>query len=315
MKSKSRSAALTAAAVGCLLIALCQCAHDTPPRVEEGRLTVGSADLFYRCLGRGPLTIVLHGGPGDSFDTMLPLAGLADEYRLVFYDQRASARSTGDADTTSHTIEQFVEDLEQLRRRFGDTQVNLIGGSWGTMVALQYAARHPEHVRAMVLLSCMGVRSAYMDDYRGNIAERRTPDDTAELRRIMGTEAFAARERGAMERFWRTYFRAYCCDPAYADSLPMWIRDGAADEVPGRFGGLVRFLHDYDLNDILPKIACPTLILHGDCDPTPLRWVEPVAAGIDGARLVSIPDAGHWLWVEGRDRVLTEIRAFLAASR
>ena len=89
-------------------------------------------------MGQGVPIFILHGGPGDSHDTMLQLQALADQYRLIFYDQRAAGRSTGDADTASHTIEQFVEDLEQLRLKLAPEKINIIGGSWGAMVAMKF---------------------------------------------------------------------------------------------------------------------------------------------------------------------------------
>ena len=88
---------------------------------------------------------------------MLQLTNLSDRYKLIFYDQRAAGRSTGYADTASHTIESFIEDLEQLRMNLPPGKINIIGASWGAMLAMQYA---------MVLLGSMGASSSeWMEEF------------------------------------------------------------------------------------------------------------------------------------------------------
>jgi len=282
---------------------------------EEGTLKIGSADIYYKAMGSGTPTFILHGGPGDTHDTMLQLSRLGNDFRLIFYDQRAAGRSTGDADTASHTIEQFVEDLEQLRLKLGADKINLIGGSWGSMVAMQYAMKYSDHIRAMVLMSSMGIRSEYFPFYQANIEKTRTPEDRLALERIQKSKGFQSRNPDVVEKFWRTYFRAYCCNPTYADSLHLWMRNTTEPEVPGRYVKLGEFLADYNLEDDLRNIKCPTLILHGECDPTPVEWVVPIHEKIAGSKMQTIPNAGHWLWVEGTDQVIPKIRDFFNENK
>ena len=279
-------------------------------QVKEGLLKIGSADIYFKTMGSGTPTFILHGGPGDTHDTMLQLSPLSNDFKLIFYDQRAAGRSTGDADTVSHTIEQFVEDLEQLRLKLGADQINLIGGSWGSMVAMQYAMKYSDHIRAMVLMSSMGIRSEYFPFYQANIKSKRTPEDSLALERIQQSEGFKSRAPDEVEKFWRIYFRAYCCNPTCADSLHLWMRNTIEPEVPGRYAKLGEFIEDYNLEEDLRSIQCPTLVLHGDCDPTPVEWVVPIHEKVAGSQLQTIPNAGHWLWVEGVDQVIPKIRAF-----
>jgi len=289
------------------------CQYDL--RIREGVLKIGSADIYYKTMGNGTPTFILHGGPGDTHDTMLQLSPLGNDFKLIFYDQRAAGRSTGDADTASHTIEQFVEDLEQLRLKLGTDKINIIGGSWGSMVAMQYAMKYSEHIQAMVLMSSMGIRSEYFPFYQANIERKRTPEDSLALERIQSSEGFQSRTPDAIEKYWRIYFRAYCCNPSCADDLHLWIRKNNVPEVPKRYAKLGAFIADYDLEEDLRKIKCPTLILHGACDPTPVEWVVPIHEKIVGSQLLTIPNAGHWLWVEGADQVVGIIKDFLTENK
>ncbi|MBN1781222.1 alpha/beta fold hydrolase [bacterium] len=287
------------------------CSSRKSAEIQEGRLEIDGAEIYYKTMGRGTPTFILHGGPGDTHDTMLQLSKIADRYRLIFYDQRAAGRSTGDSDTASHTVAQFVNDLEQLRVQLAPGKINLIGGSWGAMLAMQYAMQYSDHINALVLMSSMGIRSEYFKYYQKNIENNRTPEDSLALVKIMRSDDFKNHVPQAMENFWRTYFRAYCCNPGFADSLHLWMRDDGYPIVPGKYAGLWAFFQDYDIQDDLKHITCPTLILHGDHDPTTTEWVRPIHEHITGSQFVMISNAGHWLWVEAPDQVIPLIRSFL----
>lgn len=288
-------------------------AHATQNRggSPDDWISVNGIEIYYKIIGSGKPTFVLHGGPGDSYETMLPLSGLADQYKLIFYDQRAAGRSTGDEDTASQAIDNFVEDLEQLRLKLAPGKINIIGGSWGAMLAMQYAMKYPDNVNALILMSSMGIKAEYFKDYLANIQKNRTIEDSLKLEQIAVTEEFNRREPETMEQFWRIYFRAYCYNPDYADSINLWLRDTTFKQVPGRYARLGEFLHSYDLSNDLKKITCPTLILYGDHDPTPLEWVKPIHDSIAGSQIVIFKNVGHWLWVEGKDKTISLIRKFL----
>jgi len=294
-----------------LNVLLSGCNSPGGPQIQEGRIQINGCEIYYKIMGTGTPTFILHGGPGDAHDTMLQFKDLADKYKLIFYDQRAAGRSTGDEDTASQAIENFVEDLEQLRLKLAPGKINIIGGSWGAMLAMNYAFKYSENINALVLVSSMGVSSDYLKIYRAAIARNRTPEDSVTLAQIMETPEFAAESPEAVEKFWRCYFRAYCYDPDYADSINLWIRDSTYPKVEGKYAKLGEFFQDYDLRDKLKQIFCPTLILYGDHDPTPFDYIQPLNDGIPNSRLVTISNAGHWLWVEAPDRIMPLIRNFL----
>ena len=287
------------------------CSSPKSFEFTEGKLQIESAEIYYKIIGHGIPTFVLHGGPGDSHSTMLQLTDLADQYKLIFYDQRAAGRSTGDADTALHTVAQFVDDLEQLRLKLAPEKINIIGGSWGAMLAMQYASKYSQNINAMVLMSSMGVSSEYFDSYRSNIEKHRTPEDSLALIQITSTENFKKRIPETIEKFWRLYFRSYFYNPDFTDSIKLWIRDTTYKSVPGRYAKLWEFFSDYDIREDLKAISCPTLILYGDHDPTPLEWVKPIHESIAESQLRIIKNAGHWLWVEAPDQIFPLIRSFL----
>jgi len=287
------------------------CNSQTSPNVTEGKLQINSAEIYYKIIGNGYPTFILHGGPGDTHDTMLQLRELADHYKLIFYDQRAAGRSTGDVDTASHTVDQFVDDLEQLRLKLAPGQINIIGGSWGAMLAMQYASKYSQNINAMVLMSSMGVSSEYFNIYQSNIEKNRTKEDSLSLEQIKETDEFKNRYPEAMEEYWRIYFRAYFYNPDLVAGINLWMRDTTYKQIHGRYAKLWEFFNDYDIHDDLKKISCRTLILHGDHDPTPIEWVQPIHDNIAESQISIIKNTGHWLWVESPDQIFPLIRNFL----
>ena len=81
-------------------ITMSACAPQ-PPAVQEGQIEINGIEIHYKMMGSGDPIFVLAGGPGDALETMAPFEALADQYKLIFYDQRAAGRSTGDADTAT----------------------------------------------------------------------------------------------------------------------------------------------------------------------------------------------------------------------
>jgi proline iminopeptidase len=98
-----------------------------------------------------PLIIVLHGGPGGDYRYLYPLKGLADDYFLVFYDQRGAGLSPR-VPPQDISIDGYLQDVDAFVEHFGrGKKVNLIGHSWGGMLASAYIGKYPHKVNKAVL--------------------------------------------------------------------------------------------------------------------------------------------------------------------
>ena len=98
-----------------------------------------------------PVVIVVHGGPGWDYRSLLPLKKLSDEYFVVFYDQRGTGLSAR-VDVREITLESTLSDLDAIVDHYAKGGiVRLIGHSWGAMLVSGYIARHPEKVSHAVL--------------------------------------------------------------------------------------------------------------------------------------------------------------------
>jgi proline iminopeptidase len=138
---------------------------------EHGLLDVGDGNLVYwEVCGnpRGKPALVVHGGPGSGCTPGARRWFDPAAYRVVLFDQRGCARSTpsaGDPGTglEANTTAHLLADMERLRRHLGIDRWLLFGGSWGSVLSLAYAQRHPDRVSELVLFGVATGRRAETD--------------------------------------------------------------------------------------------------------------------------------------------------------
>jgi proline iminopeptidase len=131
--------------------------RDLYPPIEpydEGRLSVSDVHtIYYEQSGNpnGTPVVFLHGGPGGG--TVPDYRRFFDPqaYRIVLFDQRGSGKSTPHACLEENTTWHLVDDIETIREHLNIDSWVVFGGSWGSTLALAYAERHAERVRALIL--------------------------------------------------------------------------------------------------------------------------------------------------------------------
>lgn len=128
---------------------------------DRGRLRVSDLhDIYYEQCGNpdGQPAIVLHGGPGGGISNFLKQMHDPAHYRIVVFDQRGCGQSTPHAELRENTTWDLVADIERLRRHLGIATWQVVGGSWGSTLALAYAETHPERVTALVVRGIFTLR-------------------------------------------------------------------------------------------------------------------------------------------------------------
>jgi proline iminopeptidase len=132
------------------------------PEIEpggSGMLDVGDGHrVYWETVGNaaGTPALWVHGGPGSGSSPGSRRLFDPAAYRAVLFDQRGCGRSrpladSAAADLSANTTVHLIGDIELLREHLGIDRWVVAGGSWGVTLALAYAQRHPQRVRAMVL--------------------------------------------------------------------------------------------------------------------------------------------------------------------
>jgi len=118
-------------------------------------IPIRDASLFVKVVGQGYPLVLMHGGPGLDYTSLLPLQPLADQFTLIFYDHRCNGHSEG-ADLSSMTWENLTADADALRQTLGFDQWAVLGHSFGGNVALEYALRYPQRLSHLILMNTGG---------------------------------------------------------------------------------------------------------------------------------------------------------------
>jgi proline iminopeptidase len=270
--------------------------------IDGAGLTVTDAGLRER-----PTVIALHGGPGFDQGYLRPgLGPLRDHAQVVYLDLRGQGRS-GRPPVDTCTFEQMADDVAALCEQLGIARPLVLGHSAGGFVALNLAIHHPERVGGLILSNTTATMAPQDDGKPApSLAERAGPEIAAIAQAFFGGDASDARLQEFTARV-----APYYAGPDRID-------------IPGRMLSLSTLSADvmryfiqhlartYDVRPSLDRITAPTLIISGGhdwvCSPAGSR---ALARGIRGARLLEIPEAGHFSFAEQPEQFFGAVLPFL----
>jgi proline iminopeptidase len=292
------------------------------PAPREGLIPVEGARLFSRDVGQGQPILVLHGGPDFSHTYFLPeLDLLSDTFRLIYYDQRGRGRSAVGVEPEDVSIDSETEDLDSVRRYLGLESVAVLGHSWGGVLAMEYAIRHPNHVSQLVLLN---TAPASHQDFLllRREGRRNAAEDLEQLRAIAATDRYQSGDLEADAEYYRIHFRPALFEAGRLEDVVGRLRIGMSPEgirlsraIEERLYEQTWSRSDYDLLPALRRLGVPALIVHGDHDLVPSACARHVARAIPGARYVPLRECGHFSFLERPDEVREALTALLGTGR
>jgi proline iminopeptidase len=261
-----------------------------------------------------PTLLMLHGGPGADHSIYRPAySALSDIAQIIYLDHRGNGRSE-DGPRESWNLAQWGDDVRAFCDDLGIVAPIVLGASFGGMVALSYATRHPAHPAKLILISTAASGAEHLN------------------RRIELFERFGGPEVGALAR------RHFVEDKGHTGqaSLDAWRRlamphyfrrprdPDAARRTVGRSDVLFWFTrpegesHSFNLFPDLNRIQCPTLVLGGEDDPMhPIESQADIAAALppDLVQFERFADCGHAVMPDAPERTIAVIRDFITRSK
>ncbi|MEV0612587.1 alpha/beta hydrolase [Nonomuraea sp. NPDC050404] len=251
-----------------------------------------------------PTVLLLHGGPGHDHSIFKPAySQLADVAQLIYVDQRGNGRSR-ESDTSTWNLDQWGDDVRALCDTLGIVDPIVLGWSWGGVVAMNYATRHPGHAAKLILQSTV----ARWDLDRIVEGFRAEAGDEA----AMAAKAFLAEGKPwTFVDFGRVCAPAYCPAPPAESDVQVMSRIVPNPELTMSFMSTARF----DLTPALASVQCPALVAAGTRDPiTPLSAAQEIADCLPGARLEVFEQSGHFIPDTEGERFFALVRSFIAGS-
>lgn len=261
-------------------------------------LRVQGLEIYCKRMGHGVPLLFLHGGPGDEHRYFLPhLLQLADRYELIFFDQPGCGQSQGYANQEDYIVVGHAHFLEALREKLGLKKMNLIGQSWGSYLALQYAVKYPDRVERLLLVSALGLTGQGLTLFEKRLLtnlQNRLSEREVIAASLMQVDAMVSDE--ARERFLYEYiFPSYMFNP---DNLSKLTRTKVSMLVNRRLSQDVKLHLDlraeaHVLQDIPIRViqGAYDLITSSDLGEMFLPYISQV-------ELITLERSGHWPFVE-----------------
>ncbi len=291
----------------------------TPARADNNTHTVQAApniNLRVRDFGDNtnkPPVLMLTGGPGFAGAQLLSTAeSLAATRRVILPDQRGTGESTVDPlaiDPALFNFAQAVADLETIRTSLNIETWSIAGHSWGGLLAMLYAAQHPDRVDSLALISPAGIESSFWQTYQQNIFDNLTDAQRQSLGTIPPP---ADQSPGAIA--------AYIIE-ANTLMAPAMLANKEAllalqDEMTqANFNPIVSLsmqdeMQSYDLREQLKDFTPPVLVIQGDADPIGRSTADTIIESFQNDELTIIENCGHWPMLEQPAALNTALTKF-----
>lgn len=298
-------------------------AQGFPESQTDGKYyTVNGYKLWTVSFGKGDPIFFIAGGPGGSHYGLRSFDSLSTTNTLVYYDDLGRGKSDTAKNVQEYSLERDIENLEGLRKAMGYSTINVLGHSYGGVVAQGYALKYPEHVKHLILANTFHSFVMWQENDDNSNHEIRTnyPEVWDTLMKI--------RERGAISSdpvhqeiygkvpygFLYAYnpnnFRARGRKP-----YPNPFNPAVYYQMVGKDGDFIvgSDIGTFDYRKQLKSLKMPILIIGGRYDRVAVPWMMVKYKNYcPQAQFEMFEYSGHNPQVEEPAKEFAIIRAFLA---
>ena len=283
-------------------------------KINEGYVNVKGGKVWYRINGTGnkPALLLLHGGPGSSSFGLENLKELSNDRPIIFIDQLGCGRSSRITDTSLMTIENYVEQIEEIRKALLLENFYLYGHSWGTMLGIDYYLKYPQHIKSIIFSSPLFSTKMWTEDADTLIAT--LPDSIQsnirinEKNKTYDNPAY----QNAVTLYYKNFLRRTERTKGQADTARLFSGTNVYEFMwgPSEFTATGNLLN-YDRLAFLPNIKVPTLLLAGEFDEARPSTIQRFQSMIPGAEFKMIKNAGHATMIDNKEDYLATLKSFL----
>lgn len=290
----------------------------------EGYVEGEFGRTWYRIAGelggaKAPL-VVLHGGPGCTHDYVDSFKELATTGRaIIHYDQLGNGRSTHlrDRGADFWTVELFLGELTGLLNHLGIAdRYDVLGQSWGGMLAAEHAVLQPEGLRRLVIANSPASMKTWVEE--ANRLRRDLPQDVQDMlarHEEAGTIDSDAYQQASLVFYAKHVCRIMPMPPEVARTFAAIAEDPTVYHTmngPTEFH-VIGSMKNWTIESRLHRILAPTLLISGRYDEATALCVQPYADHIPDVRWHVFENSSHMPHVEEKAACLAVVADFLDA--
>jgi proline iminopeptidase len=270
-------------------------------RMIDIQTAKGRYKVWTKRIGNNPKIklLLLHGGPGgtheafECFESFLPKEGI----EFIEYDQLDSYYSDQPNDSSLWTTDRFVDEVDQVRQALGLTKDNfyLLGHSWGGILALEYALKHQDHLKGLIISNMMASIPEY-EKYNGKLRlqMRKTLIDSLQNYEDKGLFNDTVYQRLVLNEYYRVHLCRLNPWPEPLDLMFKHLSSGiyVAMQGPSEFKTGGRLIH-WDRSKDLSQITVPTLMIGGEFDTMDPKYMEWMSSQVQNGNYLYCPLGSH----------------------
>jgi pimeloyl-ACP methyl ester carboxylesterase len=257
-----------------------------------------------------PTLLLLHGGPGSDHSLLKPAySALSDVAQVIYLDHRGNGRSDA-GPKELWTLAQWGDDVRAFCDVVGIANPIVLGVSFGGMVALAYATRHPGHAAKLILISTEAAGGTHRDR-RVALFERFGGPEVGALARRRFFETEGHLDQASLDAWRRLAFPLYTRTPRDPNMARRAISRSEVLQWFTRPGGES---HTFNMLPDLHRIRCPTLVLGGEDDPMhPIESQADIAAALPAhlVRFERFANCGHAVVPDAGELAIAMMRDFI----
>ena len=297
-------------------------AQNFPDSETDGKYyEVNGAKIWTVSFGNGEPIFFIAGGPGNAHYYLRSFDSLSTTNTLVYFDAFGRGKSDTAKNVAEYSLQRDIEDLESLRNAMGFSKINILGHSYGGLVAQGYAIKYPEYVSHLILANTFHSYLMWQENDDNSNREIKTnyPEVWEELidareqgiissdqihQEIYGKVPYGFLYAYNPENFYRTGRRPYPNSNNSKLYYQMVGKDG--DFIVGNDIG------NFDFRKELKDLKMPILIYGGRYDRVAVPWMMvKYKQYCPQAKFVMLEKSGHNPQVEEPEVLFKLIRDFL----
>ena len=278
----------------------------TFPEWKTGKMAVPGGNVLWRTHGGGPKAPILmvHGGPsGADSRPYAIMSALGDERQLVTWDQLDCGDSDHPNNPANWRHARFVEEMDAVRNKLAPGPVHILGGSWGSTLAMEWlVTKRPSNVLSVIFF-CPGLDYTRTETSRRAAQKRLSPESSAAFDELAKTgDASNPALAAANAEYLRTFVIRNPPPPEiYGKGRPN----------PAMMRGLFADWRNWSRVAELPKLKQPLLLIRGEYDYVTDDDVAFYAAARPGTETAVIPKAAHLAFLDNPEVSNAVVRKFL----
>jgi len=255
-----------------------------------------STKLYVQEFGNGKPIIFLAGGPGLNAVYMEPVwKNLSTKYRCIVLDQRGTGKSRlSPVDSVTINLNNYISDLEALRNYLKLERLTLIGHSWGGMLSMEYAAKHPMQTQKLILLGSGGPTGKFFAYFGDNMDMRLHEGDRKEISMLDSLK------QSSLKGWWPGYFfdRKRALATKYLNSPELSGQPGVYKYAVSNFVST-----ENERVSLLKNYKNVAHLIQGRQDPIGESTVYEIKDVLPQSQIHFIEKCGHLPWLENDAQV------------